>query len=102
MLLLYALPALQPTHSILTKLLNPGLQLRLVQAEVIYSANSHYVLPGEPTADPVHKRPADTAEVILHCAARGDGIVLSKLGQFVFALEVFDRLVIDYEVAGEH
>lgn len=102
MLLLYALPSLQPTHSILTKLLNPGLQLRLVQTEVIYSADSHYILPWEPTADPVHKRPANTAEVVLHRAARGDGIVLSKLGHFIFALEMFDRFVVNYEVAGEH
>lgn len=73
-----------------------------MQTKVIHSPDPHHILPGESSADPVHQRSADTAEMIAHRVARVDGLVLAELGEFVLAFEVLDSAVVNDEVGGEH
>lgn len=93
---------MEPSHAIFRILLNPRLQLRLVQIEIVHSPDPRYAHPRETRAAAVHKRAAFAAEVVCHGVARGDGFGLGELGEQVLAGEVREGAVFDDEVGGEH
>lgn len=100
--LLRPLCAVQPVRSILHELLNPGLQLRVVQGVVIHRSDPHNALSREASASTIQQGAADTAEVIGHCVASEDGVLPRELGHLLSASDVIQSGVIDDEVGGEH
>jgi hypothetical protein len=93
----------QPTRTILDKLLDLGLQHRLLQVEVVHRANPQDALPGEARADAVHERAARRAEVIGHGVADcADGLLLAEDSHVLAPAEVLQVRVLDGEIRGEH
>lgn len=89
---------LQPRAAILLKSLNPGLELGLLQCEVVDRAstgNAHTWVAG--TAS-VQQRAANAAEAVLHVVPRGDGRLLAETGQLVLAADVLEVRVFDYKI----
>lgn len=101
-MLLNPLSPRTPTNPILRILLHPRLQLRLMQFKIINRPDPHNTLPRIPTTSPPHQRPALRAEIIVHGVSRSDSFVVVEFRELVFAADVFDRGVVDYEVGGEH
>jgi hypothetical protein len=93
---------LQPTHTILLKRLDPGLELRLLQAIIINRADARYTSAGVSAATSVHERSTDAAEAVLHVISRGNGVFLAEAREFVFAAGVFHVCVFNDEVGCEH
>lgn len=83
-------------------MLDPRLQLGLVQLKIINRPDSHDEIPWEPSADSIHQRAALGAEVVLHRVACGDGVVLREFGELLAATDVLGGGLFDYEVACEH
>lgn len=50
----------------------------------------------------VHECATHAAEAVFHVVSCCDGSVLAKAGQFLFAADMLEVLVVDYEVGGEH
>lgn len=100
MLLHIRLP--HPLTPILLKRLNPRLELRLLQREIINRANAWNTHTRRAAAAPVHERAADAAEAIFHVVAGSDGGVLAEAGQEIFAARVMQVGITDDEVGGEH
>lgn len=92
----------QPTHAILLKRLNPRLELRLLQLEIVNRADSRDRHAWVSARSPVHQRSADGAEAVLHRVARRGRLVLLEARELVLAAQVFEVRVSDDEVGGEH
>lgn len=92
----------QPAHAILLKRLNPRLELRLLQLEIINRADSRNRHARVSTRSPVHQRSADGAEAVLHRVAGRDRLVLLEARELILAAQVFEVCVGDDEVGGEH
>ena len=102
MLLLHTLPTIEPCHPILAKLLDPRLQFRLMQAEIIHSPNSQYALSWVSTANPIHQRTAHRTEVVCHGVPCGDGLILAEFCELVLATKIGNCGVVGNKVASEH
>lgn len=87
------------TH--LSKLLNARLQLRLMQRIIIHCSQPHHVHAWKASRDAIHQDTTGTAEVVLHCIACGDGVVLGEFGQVVLAADVLRGVLFDDEVGAE-
>lgn len=93
---------MEPAHSILGELLDPGFQLGLVQMEIVHGADAQDAHPGKAGPDAIHERAARGAKVVGHGLARGDAALLAKGLEVVAAARVLEVLVRDGEVGREH
>lgn len=75
---------------------------RLMQIEIVNSADPGDQRAWETRRDPVHQRAADGAEVVLHRVAALDGFVLREFRELVAAAHVRCFGLFDDEVGGEH
>ena len=100
--LLNTLTALEPTHAVFAERLDPRLELRFVQLEVIHRSNSRDGHAWIPARHSVHQRTAHRAEVVAHRVASRDCLVLRELRELVLASDMLERGVLDYEVRSEH
>jgi N-acetylglucosamine kinase-like BadF-type ATPase len=98
---LSAVDSLEPSHSVLGKLLNLGLQLVALHIKIIHSTNPWNQLSRVPATDSVHQRSTNRAEVISHCAARGDGAALSIFSKLVLAADMRRSRLVNDEVGRE-
>ena len=89
-----------PSSTILDKYLPLRLQLRLMQAEIIYSAETQDARPWGPNT--IHECAASGAKVIGHRLARSDCLRLAVGSQVVAATNMDEMCVEDGEVGGEH
>ena len=90
-----------PPHLVRPKNLKPRLQFGLMQIKIIHRADPrkrHAWILARP---PIHQRPADLAEMVLHRVTAGDGGRLGEACEFVFAAKVLKVGVFDYEGGGE-
>ncbi len=98
---LSAIDSLEPSHSVLGKLLNLGLQLVVLHIKIIHSTNPRNQLSRISATDPIHQRSTNRAEVIGHGAARGYGLALSIFSKLVLAADVRSSSLIDDEIGRE-
>ena len=93
---------MQPAHTVLRELLDPWLELRLVQLKIVHCSDSQDALGRETTAAAIHERTANRAEGIFHNVARIDGLALCPARELVFAPHVVEGGIVDDEVGCEH
>ena len=98
---LSAVDSLEPSHSVLSKLLDLGLQLVVLHLKIIHSPYSWDQLSRVPGTDPIHQRSTNRAEVIGHGAARGNGLALRINGKLVLAADMRSSRLVDDEVGRE-
>ena len=89
---------LEPSHPILGKLLNLGLQLVALHGKVIHSTNPWNQLSRISAANSVHQRSTNRAEVISHRIACGNGFALSILGKLVLTADMRGSRLVDNKV----
>lgn len=89
---------LEPSHSILRKLLNLRPQLVTLHIKIIYRTYPWDQLSRITATDPVHQRSTDRAEVIGHRIACGDGLVLGEHSKLVLATDVRRSRLVDNEI----
>lgn len=102
LLLHHPIDLLNPTNTILSILLNPRLQHRLMQMEIIHRTNPHDRLARKPPRDAIHQNPADAAEMVGHGVPALDLLDHGEFGDLVLPTDVGQGLVFDDEVGGEH
>lgn len=101
-MLLDALSSTAPLHAVLRVLLDPWLDLCLVQIEVVDRSYSHNELPWVPLTNTIQQSAASRAEVVLHRVARLNCLGLGEFGEKLLATNVLGRRLIDDEVGREH
>lgn len=89
--------SLEPTTAILFKRLDPRLEFRLLQAEVVNCSNARYTHAGKSFRSPVHQRAANRAKAVLHPVSCSNGIGFLETAKVVFAADVFQMAVLDDE-----
>lgn len=102
LVLLNTLCGLQPTNPVLRELLDPRLQLRLVEIEVIHGSNTWNAHTRRPAALAIHQCPTNGTEEVCHCVAGINSVGLGKFGELVLPADVCDGGGLDDEVRGEH
>lgn len=80
--------AARPVHTVLGIHFQPRLELRLLQVEVVDSADASDQKTGESGRYSVHESAANGAEMIRHRVPAGDRLVLGVLGELVLAANV--------------
>lgn len=83
-------------------MLEPRLQLHLVQVEIVDSANAQDAMARERRTDTIHQGSACRAKVVGHQAARCDSFRLSKRLEVFLPAQVLQVSVGDGKVGCEH
>ena len=102
LLLHHTINFLNPTNTILSVLLNPRLQERLMQMKIIHLTNPHDCLPRKARRDAVHQTSTDAAEMVGHRMAALDFLDHGEFRDFVLSADIGQGFVFDDEVGGEH
>jgi len=92
------LTALEPAHAIFAELLDPRLEFRLVQIEVIHRPDPRDGHAWKAARHSVHQCATHGAKVVTHGVASCDRLVLGEFGELVLALDMLERGVFDYKV----
>jgi hypothetical protein len=100
--LLCSFDSVQPGRAVLRVLLDSGLQLGLVQVEVVYGADAHDAHAWKTRADAPHECAARGAEVVGHGVAGRDGLRLAIRGQVVATANILEIFILEDEVGREH
>lgn len=91
----------KPRNPILTILLNPRLQQRILNIKIVNSADPRDTQPRIAGADAIHERAAVGAEVVGHGVTASYSVASAVFGHFVLAADVDEGLIGDDEVGGE-
>lgn len=91
-----------PTDTAIGENLDLGLEIGLVQLEIVDGAGPHVAVLREAHAPAVDERAAGLAKAVDHFGLGSGCLVVAPSGDVVLATNVLEIGVVDGEVGGEH